>query len=477
MDIVDKLNNRLDKAEIDKGIDQKWDDYRNYHSKDGFDLDKLVELNILQDKARESKDDVQLFDNIIRLIHKAGSITGNKRISLEADAYILSENTNTFYRYELNESDILNNPYSHLPKEATDILLNGEIFKIDDKTILFPMIGQPYLKERIGFPQNDAIVVGALLLKSPEILNETYGQKLTNRVGSAYHHYVNNQHSTKLGEQFEIIYGTTSHDLREPAIIIGSLLKSQSRRNKKLQKSQDETQEAIIRLKKMIEEGAESDQITKHIDDIVLKELNRQKELSSDMEFQNQKAQRKERALENNLSDYLLSIQLIGKNKVELNNTFFNIYDLIFKEVYEEFEDKAKSKSIQLDMTLKGIPHDIEVYGDQMKLKSVVRNLVSNAIKYGVKNGKVALGYERGEKHKFIVWDSGPDIPQEERHKLFGKWQRLDTEQTKKVPGTGFGLYSAKYIVEAHGGNIWYEYRGFEEKGPAFIFSLPIKSK
>ena len=428
---------RLDKRLIDEKVKKKKARFRRYK----FDLDQLIELHVFQDFARESKNHLDLFDYTL-------SILNQKMPKIEADIFVLSENTPAFYKYELNDTEIICNPYLFIPKEVTNRLLKGKSVRLTDNNVVLPLIGQPHIRDKINYPENKKVVIGALHIKSSEPLPKTlYFQKFANRLGSAYHHYVNNQHSIDLAEQIEVLHGTLSHDLRGPAATIGMGLMLQ---RKKIQK-----------IRNMIENGEDKDKLLKQLDEIVQ---------------QNEKDYRTERTLENNLSDYLLSIQLIGKNKVNINHSEFNIYDHIFKEVYEEFEDKAKSKNMHLDMTLKGVPQDIIVCGDAIRLKSVVRNLVSNAIKYGTNGGKVALGYESdGNEHKFVVWNSGPEIPREERHKLFKKWQRLETEETKKAEGTGFGLYSAKYIVEKHGGKIWYEYRGFEEKGSAFIFSLPKK--
>jgi signal transduction histidine kinase len=67
------------------------------------------------------------------------------------------------------------------------------------------------------------------------------------------------------------------------------------------------------------------------------------------------------------------------------------------------------------------------------------------------------------------VYNDAVPIPPEQTDKLFVRFSRLDNEQTKRVKGTGLGLYITKQIIEGHGGAIRVEPR---EKGNAFIFSI-----
>jgi signal transduction histidine kinase len=69
------------------------------------------------------------------------------------------------------------------------------------------------------------------------------------------------------------------------------------------------------------------------------------------------------------------------------------------------------------------------------------------------------------------VADDGPGLPPEELQRVFERFYRADTPATKRAKGAGLGLYLAKAVVEAHGGQIWAE--SAPSRGATFLFSLP----
>lgn len=113
---------------------------------------------------------------------------------------------------------------------------------------------------------------------------------------------------------------------------------------------------------------------------------------------------------------------------------------------------------------------------DPAKLSSVFLNLLDNAIKYNVKNGRVIIAVDRLIDKPFVkisVEDSGIGIPPEEMNEMFTKLHRGSNAAAAEPNGSGLGLYIAKNIVEQHGGTI-----GFEStlnRGSTFWFTLPLK--
>jgi signal transduction histidine kinase len=96
--------------------------------------------------------------------------------------------------------------------------------------------------------------------------------------------------------------------------------------------------------------------------------------------------------------------------------------------------------------------------------------------KYG---GLADLGHQQEGKLKFAasqallyVSDSGCGIPLAHLNKVFDRFHRIDNRDTRKVGGTGIGLYLVKHLVEAHGGKIWVESE--VGKGSKFILTLPV---
>jgi signal transduction histidine kinase len=118
-----------------------------------------------------------------------------------------------------------------------------------------------------------------------------------------------------------------------------------------------------------------------------------------------------------------------------------------------------------------------KVWADPDRLRQVLTNLVSNAIKYSPAGGSVLIrARERGPQHVVVeVVDHGLGIPHEQIGKLFQKFARVRTEDHLKVSGTGLGLYICRLIVEGHGGQMWVESE--LGKGSTFGMVLPLDAR
>jgi PAS domain S-box-containing protein len=114
----------------------------------------------------------------------------------------------------------------------------------------------------------------------------------------------------------------------------------------------------------------------------------------------------------------------------------------------------------------------IQLRADRDRLTQVIVNLVSNAVKFSPRGGRVDVSaVPAGNRVRVNVSDRGPGIPEAQRHKLFGKFQQLDSTDSRKKGGTGLGLAISKAIVLQHGGAIGVEAR--EGGGSTFWFELP----
>ncbi|HLF15707.1 MAG TPA: ATP-binding protein [Bacteroidota bacterium] len=104
-------------------------------------------------------------------------------------------------------------------------------------------------------------------------------------------------------------------------------------------------------------------------------------------------------------------------------------------------------------------PEALFVKGDQTKLRQVLQNLVSNAVKYSPDGGKVAVRVENHSPEEIMVSvsDHGMGIPKEKLGKLFQKFSRVDSKEAKEIKGAGLGLWICREVVGAHGGRIWME--------------------
>jgi signal transduction histidine kinase len=116
---------------------------------------------------------------------------------------------------------------------------------------------------------------------------------------------------------------------------------------------------------------------------------------------------------------------------------------------------------------------EIEVFVDRNMVNTILRNLITNAIKYTHKAGTIKVMAIQVDHQAFIsVIDNGVGIDPVMIGKLFKISEKISTAGTEKETGTGLGLLLCKEFVEKHGGQI--EVRSELGKGSEFIFSLPL---
>ena len=138
-------------------------------------------------------------------------------------------------------------------------------------------------------------------------------------------------------------------------------------------------------------------------------------------------------------------------------------------ESFSNFEFQAKEKKIALEINLNTkLPY---VMIDSEKIKWVLNNLISNAIRY-TENGvvKISASYDK-EKVFISVTDTGRGIPEEYLNKIFERFVRVEGFDIPQE-STGLGLAIAKEIVEMHGGEIWCESK--IGVGSKFTFTIPL---
>ena len=117
-----------------------------------------------------------------------------------------------------------------------------------------------------------------------------------------------------------------------------------------------------------------------------------------------------------------------------------------------------------------------EMLVDVDKLRQVIMNFIDNAIYYSRPQSTIVVKLHRdGDEVVFEVHDQGIGVPQDAQKQLFGKFFRADNARRQRPDGTGVGLFLAKRVVAAQGGEIIFE--STEGKGSVFGFRLPIKRK
>jgi two-component system phosphate regulon sensor histidine kinase PhoR len=139
-------------------------------------------------------------------------------------------------------------------------------------------------------------------------------------------------------------------------------------------------------------------------------------------------------------------------------------------EAVAELRPEAETKKHSLQVH---VPVDLSpIRGNPRRLRQVIGNLVSNAIKYTSPEGNIAVEASEGDSHvKISVTDDGIGIPLADQPYVFDKFFRVDAAETLNVPGTGLGLSIVKSVVEKHGGRVWVESAPGE--GSTFTVLLP----
>jgi signal transduction histidine kinase len=202
--------------------------------------------------------------------------------------------------------------------------------------------------------------------------------------------------------------------------------------------------------------------------------------------------------------NYVVNIQESTERMIHLVNDFLNMArletgNLKSEPVPTQLEDVVENsiKEISLLANAKGCKVSFlkpsqklpKILIDPSLMRQVLYNLITNAVKYSNKDfGRTDIELTpEGTDILISVKDNGVGIPKEVQPRIFEKFFRADNARKIQAGGSGLGLYVAKMIVEASGGEIWFESParhasrsdggGQEEKGTAFYVRIPIEGK
>jgi len=172
----------------------------------------------------------------------------------------------------------------------------------------------------------------------------------------------------------------------------------------------------------------------------------------------------------------LLLNNLLGWARMQTGRTQFQPEVLSFAEVVSEttqlFEDLAEQKSIRL---IDEIPGDLKVQADKKMVSTILRNLISNGIKFSHPSSSLIV-HAKKNKDKIVVsvTDEGVGMQEAELESLFASDRNHSTQGTNNESGTGLGLLLCKEFTDMHRGKIWAESE--PGKGSTFYFTLPAVS-
>ena len=176
--------------------------------------------------------------------------------------------------------------------------------------------------------------------------------------------------------------------------------------------------------------------------------------------------------------DDILDFSKIEAGKLEIDTMAVNMMDLI-DDVAKLHAVKARDKAIEL--AVRYVPGSEQfVFADPVRIRQIIGNLISNAIKFTDK-GHVAITVEENKKPglandkvelKFSISDSGIGLSQEAQVKIFEKFQQADASTTRQYGGTGLGLSICRSLVDLMDGDMGVE--SVEGEGSTFWFTLPF---
>jgi signal transduction histidine kinase len=173
------------------------------------------------------------------------------------------------------------------------------------------------------------------------------------------------------------------------------------------------------------------------------------------------------------LNDLLSAIR-IEEGRFLRKKELFSL-EAIVELVIKLFQSRIEERKINLkyERPTQKLPLvKVDVEG----IKTVIENLLDNAIRYTPEGGEVEISLTAPVTEtevQFSIRDSGIGIPDEEKERIFTRFFRASNAIKKETEGSGLGLYISKNIIEAHGGKIWFESK--EGKGTTFYFTLPIE--
>ena len=173
-----------------------------------------------------------------------------------------------------------------------------------------------------------------------------------------------------------------------------------------------------------------------------------------------------------NLLENLLQWSRMQTGGIKFNPNIIKLSDVV-EEIVDLYQVNAARKKITL---VNDLDNDYPLKADKFMLNTILRNLVSNSIKFTKKYGTIGISAKENLTKKEVeitVTDTGLGMSEEIKNKLFKIDEHVSTKGTEKEKGTGLGLILSKEFVEKHGGKIWVESElGI---GSKFKFTIPTE--
>jgi two-component system sensor histidine kinase/response regulator len=170
----------------------------------------------------------------------------------------------------------------------------------------------------------------------------------------------------------------------------------------------------------------------------------------------------------------ILDLSKVESGKMVLEPAVVNLRQELANSL-TMFNEKALKHNLKLSLELP-VDEEIKLIADIRKLKQIMFNLLSNALKFTPEGGVVRVAARKDADFVEIsVEDTGIGISKEDLPKLFKTFSQISSPYTKEHEGTGLGLALTKRMVELHGGRVWVESK--PGKGSRFAFTIPVQQE
>jgi len=172
------------------------------------------------------------------------------------------------------------------------------------------------------------------------------------------------------------------------------------------------------------------------------------------------------------LVDQLLDLSRLESGGVPLERRPFELRRMLEQAVRESRLHATQGTDRGVRLSVEVRPAGLRADGDAERIHEVVANLLENAVRHSPEGGEVTVRAHAEPEHVWIeVADQGPGIPRDEASRVFERFYRADSARAARDGGTGLGLAIAKWIVDAHGGDIRVERN--QPRGCRMVVVLP----
>ncbi len=173
-----------------------------------------------------------------------------------------------------------------------------------------------------------------------------------------------------------------------------------------------------------------------------------------------------------NIIDDLVDVSKIETGQLTINKAEVDV-DRLLKELFDVYKNETEEKKLHYSFEIPENNKIVKVVTDEKRLNQVLSKLLNNAIKF-THRGSIRFGYTIEKDFlQFFVSDTGKGISRNIKHDIFERFIQEDHNIARDYEGAGLGLAISKALVEALGGEIWYE--SLPGKGSTFYFTIPAE--